>query len=159
MKKQGKKVLVCIDLTIESINLVKNKIKDWDWIGTSEVIFCHVFQPKFYSDYFLFGSYFSGSQHQQMKNIIEGVLEDISEEVFFKNTSSTPHYFSTCIFALNKKKAVANYISTHNIDEVVVGTSKSNGIVDLFSSSFGNYVIDYADCDFRILKHGFSITP
>jgi len=69
MKKQGKKVLVCIDLTIESINLVKNKIKDWDWIGTSEVIFCHVFQPKFYSDYFLFGSYFSGSQHQQMKNI------------------------------------------------------------------------------------------
>jgi nucleotide-binding universal stress UspA family protein len=157
MSNSGRKILVCIDLTKESINLIKNKIKLWNWIDVSEVIFCHVIQTRVYPEGMLLGAYNQENRHDEMKKVIEGVLLDLSEEVFDSMTENIPHYFVKCIFSFNKKKAVTEYILTHNIDEVVVGTSTKHGLMGLFTSSFGAYLMGHTQCDLRVLKPKFSL--
>ena len=152
MRNNEKKFLVCVDLSLESFDLMKGKIKQLSWEVGSEVVFCHVFPRKVYADNFLLSSYPSKEEEVGIEEAVHQVLRELGNDVFEESSSKSIKWSTVCLIAINKKKALADYTFEKDIDEVYVGTSNRSGMSELFTSSLAEYLVGHTACDLRVFK-------
>lgn len=152
MKKSKKKILVCVDLSMESIDLIKGKIKSLSFELGTKFVFCHVFPRKIYADNFSLSSYPSEEEELGIEAAVHQVLKDIGNEIFDSATAKSIEWSTACLIAINKKKALADYTFENDFDEVFVGTSNKNGLSELFTSSLAEYLVGHTSCDLRVFK-------
>lgn len=152
MNETQHKTLVCVDLTSESIDLIKSKINKIQWENKPEVILCHVFLRKVYADNFFISSYPAKDDEESIEKAVLQVLQDLGNEIFGSLVGEAPSWRALCLIATSKKSALSDYIFEKDINEVFVGTSNKHGISEIFTSSLAEYLVSNTPCDIRVFK-------
>lgn len=144
-----KKVMVAVDLSDHSINLLKDKLSQRDWSGVSEVYLVHGFQLQIYADNFYFTAYPMEDQYEDVKKSVDELLDGLSKEVF---KAGGPKVISECLISSSPAKELADYAGEKKIDEMIIATRAKHGISGLFSSSFAEYMVRHAPCELIVLR-------
>lgn len=145
-----KKIMMCIDLKNESVDLFLKDIKKTDWKDINEVHFVHGFQLQYYADTFYFTSYPLESQYAEIEQSVMQVLRPLEDAV--KDLNSEVKSFTKCMIASSPKESLIDYAKKNAINSMVIGTRGKHGIEGLFSSSFAEYMVRHAHCELRIIR-------
>ncbi len=144
------KVMVCVDMTDESVELYKDNLKSLDWSHVDEVHLVHAFQLVKYTDTFYMVSYPQETEHGEIEKSVDEILERLAEDVF--PGADKPKIITKCIFSAAPKEGLVEYATDNKITEMIIGTRGKHGVASLFSSSFAEYMIRHAHCALRILR-------
>ena len=145
-----KRVLVAVDLSDHSVNLLKEKMALMDWSAVSEVHLVHGFQLQVYADNFFFTAYPMEDQYEEVRKSVSDLLDQLTKDVF--KDSSSPKVIKDCLISASPAHHVMEYAKDHKIDEMIIGTRGKHGIEGVFSSSFAEYMIRHAHCDLQIVR-------
>lgn len=146
----NKKIMVCVDMSDESLELLKLKLKRCNWEECEEVHFVHSFSLQVYTDAFYFITYPLADQYEGVENSVLEVLKDLEKHIF--ENQKTPKIKYMVKISSTPKETLANYAKEKKIDEMIIGTRGVHGIAGLFSSSFAEYMVRNAPCELRILR-------
>lgn len=144
------KLMICVDITDESINAYKNQLKDFDWNRWDEVHLVHGFETQVYADTFYFASYPLEGQMGDIEKSVSDLLLGLSNEIIAEDYKGK--VFGKCLFASSAKVALKEYAEENKIDEMIIETRGKHGIAALFSSSFAEYMVGHAPCRLMILR-------
>lgn len=144
------KIMVCVDLNNESVELFKKDVKQRNWKEVEEVHFIHGFQFQHYADAFYFTSYPLENQYGDIEKSVERVFQPLVNIV--RDSNNEIQVISKCIIVSSPKKSLAEYAKDNKIDSMVIGTRGKDGIAGLFSSSFAEYMVRHAPCELRIIR-------
>lgn len=148
-----KKLMVCVDLNNDSVELIKKRLKSWHWNEVDEVHFVHGFQLQVYADAFYAGKYPLEAEYDQIEKSVVEVLKEIEDDIFGEKVR--PKVINKCIFSISPKNNFEEYIKENKIDEVVIGSRGKHGVKAIFSSSFASYMVRHADAELRIIRDKF----
>lgn len=140
-----KKVLVAVDLSDHSMNLLKKKMKTKDWLAVSEVHFVHGFQLQLYADNFFFTAYPMEDQYGDVEKSVSELLDQLANSQFEEGSSQK--IFKKCLISSAPTHEIVEYAKENKIDEIIIGTRGKHGIEGVFSSSFAEYMIRHVPCD------------
>jgi nucleotide-binding universal stress UspA family protein len=146
----NKKIMVCVDMSDESLDLLKEKLKSWDWAGYDEIHFVHSFSLQVYTDAFYFITYPLEDQYEGVEKSVLEVLKDLEKAIISKEEKLHIKYMVK--LSTSPKETIADYAKEHCIDEMVIGTRGVHGMAGIFSSSFAEYMVRNAPCELRILR-------
>lgn len=145
-----KRVLYCIDLSEDSLEVIKSELQNLDLSNMKEVHLVHAFQYQIYSDNFLISTS-PGIDEQEgllgaLKEVLLGILpEDLSSEDRNK-------FILKPLISASSKDVIAEYAKRSEIDEMVIATRSKHGVQGFFSSSFAEYMVRHAQCQLRIIR-------
>lgn len=145
-----KKLMICVDVTDESINSYKRQLKEFNWQGWDEIHLVHGFETQVYADTFYFASYPLESQMDDIEKSVEGILSGLAKEVMPEDYSA--NVIAKCIFSNSSRVSLKEYAEDNKIDEMIIETRGKHGIASLFSSSFAEYMVEHAPCRLMILR-------
>ncbi|MBT4791108.1 MAG: universal stress protein [Halobacteriovoraceae bacterium] len=145
-----KKVMVCVDLSDESIEFFKKSLKAVDWSGIDEVHFVHGFQKHIYADNFYFTTFPLETEFADIEKSVVDVMKTFEAEIY--GDKKKPNIVNKCIISNTPKKAMSEYAKESNVDEMIIATRGHTGIEGLFASSFAEYMLRHAACNLRILR-------
>lgn len=144
------KLMICVDVTNESINSFKGQLKNYDWSRWDEVHFVHGFETQVYADTFYFASYPLESQMDDIEKSVATLLQGLSKELIPSDYKGK--VIGKCLFANSSKIALKEYAQENSIDEMMIETRGKHGFSGLFSSSFAEYMVGHAPCRLMILR-------
>jgi nucleotide-binding universal stress UspA family protein len=145
-------IMVCVDLSPDSVNLITEDLKSWDWEKVGKVILIHGYRLQQYSGTFQFNSFLPENQYSDVHKAVEDALEPLEEIV--KEASGVVEVVRHCIISSSIKKSLTDYAKEEGIDSMVIGTRGESGVAGLFSSSFAEYMVRHAHCELRIIREG-----
>lgn len=144
------KAMVCVDLSKHSLNLFKDKLKNWNWNNITELHLVHGFQLQVYADNFFFNAYPTEDQYEEIKKSVQELLEDLEKEI----QGDFP-IIKECIISTTPTMALAEYAKEKGVHEMIIGTRGNHGISGFFDNSFAEYMVRHAHCELRIIRAGF----
>lgn len=147
-----KKLMICVDLKDQLLNVCKTNMKKWNFDDVDEVHIVHGFQIQVYTDNFYFSSYPAEAEYSGIEKSVDDVLEALEKEAFEGKDYPSLKVVKKCIFSANPKGAIADYARDNEIDEMIIATRGVSGIEGLFSSSFAEYMIRHSNASLRILR-------
>jgi nucleotide-binding universal stress UspA family protein len=145
-----KKLLVCVNLKEESLNLIKKNLDNILSQNVSEIHFVHAFELQIYTDAFYFTTYPTKEQYQSVEESVKKVLSDLV--AIFKAKAPKIVFHTNCLMTSTPKEEIVEYAKNQSIDEMIVGTRGLHGLQGLFSSSFAEHMVRHAPCTLKILR-------
>ncbi len=145
-----RKLMVCVDLSNESVELFKNSMGKWNWESIDEVHFVHGFQLQTYADLFFLSTYPSEEQYDDVEESVNSILKGLEEHVV--SMDSKVRILRKCIITNSPKEALVDYVERNKIDTMAIGTRGKHGVAGLFPSSFAEYMVKHAPCELKIIR-------
>ncbi len=145
-----KRVMVCVDLTNESLDLLKQDIKKKSWSDVDEVHLIHGFWLQSYVDSFHYTSYPPENLYGDIEQSVIEVFKPLENKLLKSNNKIK--VISKCIIASSPKESLVSYAIDKKINSMLIGTRGKHGIAGLFSSSFSEYMVRHAPCELRIIR-------
>lgn len=145
-----RKLMICVDITNESIDTFKGQLEKFEWESWTEVHFVHGFETQVYADTFYFASYPLESQLGDIESSVMTLLEGLAKTLV--PDSFNGNVYTKCIFGSSSRLALRDYAEEEKIDEMVIETRGKHGFTGLFSSSFAEYMVGHAPCRLLILR-------
>lgn len=145
-----KKIMVCIDLNNESLEVYKKQNNNIGWGHFDEIHLVHSFQRQIYTDNFCLTSYPSDDQFNDIEKSIVDTLEKISSEIIpdkFKGKT-----ICKCLLSNLQKKSLVDYATENDIAQMLIATRGKHGIEGIFSSSLAEYMVRHAPCGLKIIR-------
>ncbi len=142
-----KKIMLCIDLNNESLEVFKESFKKEQWGDVQEYHLVYSVQLQVYADTFFLTSFPDESQHKDIEASVQEVISNLKKEILPDANCKIK-----CLFSSSPKAAMAEYAKNNNIDEMVIGTRGKHGVAGVFSSSFAEYMVRHAPCQLRIIR-------
>jgi len=145
-----RKVMIAVDLSDHSINLLKEKLTNRVWSDVEEVHFVHGFQLQIYADNFYFSAYPMEDQYEEVEKSVKELLTNLSNDIF--KSGDSPKIIHSCLISSAPTNDLCEYASENKVDEMIIGTRGKHGIAGLFTSSFAEYMVRHAPCELHILR-------
>ena len=145
-----KKILVCVELTNDSINALKSSLKNHVWAGSEHITFIHGFQSRIYADNFYFTSFPHENEVGPVVDSVEKTLTTIASDIVPKEYVGKVEY--KCILSPTPKIAIKDFAKEDGFDQVIVATQDKHGIEGIFHSSFAEYMVGHAHCDVLVVR-------
>ena len=143
-------LLVCIDLSNESVELIKKDLSKRDLSSYDEIHLVHSFQTQVYADSFYYITYPLEGDYEKIEESVEEVLKGIEKEIGenFKNISIK----RKCLITNDSREAMSEYVRENSISRMYIATMGKHGISGLFKSSFAEYMVRHASCELLIIR-------
>ena len=143
------KYTVCVPMDEELQNALIKGLKQYPFTKDDEIDFVHIFKEEQYN-YILPPVIYPVPE--QRDTIRESVLE-IMKEVESKVSSlceTKPNFH--CLFHLEPKDSMVDYLKETNPDLTFVATRGKNGIAGLFSSSFAEHLLKFSPSSVYVIR-------
>ena len=142
-----KNIVVCVDLTEDSVNSLETIQYKID-LSSSVVHLVHVFEIRVGNIELTPIVYPTTEQYPIIeKNILE-ILSTISEKLHLKPEQVK----MKCIFNQSKENSLHQYLNEVKADLAVLATRGKHGMAGFFSSSLADYLCKYAPCDLLVIR-------
>ncbi|MBI2521674.1 MAG: universal stress protein [Bdellovibrio sp.] len=144
------KVILCADLTEQSLQGLADFVKTPYFEKATEIHVTHGFETKVYAGEFYAQYYPSEKQFPEIeKAAIELMKNSLDKSLSALNKDNVQYH---CLFSPSRKDVVANFANTIQAGLIVVATRSLTGLKGVFSFSFAEYMIRHAPCDVLVLK-------
>ncbi len=144
------KVLLCADLTEQSLEKLAIFAKTPYFEKADEIHITHGFETNVYAGEFYAQYYPSEKDFPVIQKSSIELMRNVLDKAFSEKKIDSIYYH--CLFSPNRKDVVANFAETLEADLVVVATRALTGLKGVFSSSFAEYMIRHAHCNVLVLK-------
>lgn len=142
-----KNIVLCVDLTEESLGRLKTIHKDID-LKHAKVHLIHVFEIQYYVSEFTPYVFPSEDQYAEMEKSTLAILENLGKDLGV----AKENLVTKCYFHRSNEDKVLQYLSDEKADLAVVATRGKHGIDGLLSSSFTEYLCRYSPCDVLVVR-------
>ena len=115
-----KKVLICVDMTKDSLRLSKKTLKEIDGLGFDQIHLVHAFKENVYDFDFYFTTY---PIKEDFEKINQSVLENLDNLITASEITSKDKVITNCIISDSPKESIDSYIKENNI---VLGETNGN---------------------------------
>lgn len=144
-----KKVLICVDMTKDSLSLSKKTLKEIDVLGFDQIHLVHAFKENVYDFDFYFTTY---PIKEDFEKINQSVLDNLNNLITASEISSKDKVITNCIISDSPKESIDSYIKENNIDVVYVSTRGKYGMNNFFASSFAEYLLRHTAAELRVTR-------
>lgn len=142
-----KNIVVCADLTEESITRLRDLHRDLD-LKHTKVHIIHVFEIQYYMAEFSPYVYPAEEQYNDIEKSSVAILEKLGHDMGL----SSENFIAKCFFARSVEEKVHEYLKVEKAEMAVVATRGKHGIDGLFSSSLSDFLVKYSPCDVLVLR-------
>ncbi len=139
-----RKTAICVDLSEESFNQIKN-LEGSVLLKETEVHLVHFFEIQVYTAEFTPFVFPTKDQYPEIEKTTLANLENLAKNLGVKAITE-------CIFVHSKEDAAYEYLKNNHIDLAIVSTHEKHGLGDFFHSSFADYLTKYSPCDVLIVR-------
>ena len=126
-----KKLMICVDLTEKSVDLIKNKVSSLELSSFDEITIAHGFELKVYADNFHFATYPREDNFEEIQESVTTSLNDLVKAALPKELQGAVK--TTCMISMSPKASLCEYAKENGIDRMVIATRGKYGIAGLFS--------------------------
>ncbi|HAZ13839.1 MAG: hypothetical protein A2X86_14410 [Bdellovibrionales bacterium GWA2_49_15] len=144
------KVILCADLTEQSLNGLADFASTPYFDKATEIHITHGFETKVYAGEFYAQYYPTEQQFPEIEKSAIELMRNALAKPFSAKSKEDIYYH--CLFSPSRKEVITNYANTLKANLVVVATRSLTGLKGVFSFSFAEYMIRHAPCDVLILK-------
>lgn len=144
------KLLICVDLSNESVDLIKEDILKRDMNSFEEVHFVHGFQVQVYADSFYFCTYPLENEYQKVEDSVVEVLTTVEKQL--ESSLKNKTVVKKCLISRDPRESILEYVQENKIDRMLIGTRGKQGIAGVFSSSFAEHMVRHAPCELLIIR-------
>lgn len=145
-----KKVMICVDLTDESVNLMKKRLAELDLSSFDRIVIAHGFELKVFADNFHFATYPQQDHYEEIQEEVKKTLSDFIGKALPESLQSKAVPY--CVISMSPKESLAEYATEEKVDRMIIGTRGKKGVASLFSSSFAEFMVRHAPCELMIIR-------
>jgi nucleotide-binding universal stress UspA family protein len=143
-------LMVCVDLSNESVDLIKKDLSKRNLESYDEIHFIHGFQVQVYADSFYFCTYPQESEYTKIESSVVDVLKTIEKEI--GENLQNKKVINKCLISRDPRESVIEYVNEQKIDRMYIATRGKHGIAGVFSSSFAEHMVRHAPCELIIVR-------
>ena len=142
-----KEVVVCVDLTEDSLKRIKRLHDDVD-LKHSRVHLVHVFEIQYYMSEFTPYVFPTEEQYKEMEDSTLKILDKLAVDMGVSQENRVLH----CFFSRNREDKIRDYLNQAKADLAVVATKGRHGVDGIFYNSLTDYLCKYSPCDVLVIR-------